>query len=307
MRRLPPLAAVRVFEAAARHENFTQAAQELGLTQAAVSYQIRILEERLGLSLFSRSKQRVTLTDSGRKLSLQVSSAFDSLDRAFESVVADDRGILSISCAISFGSSWLAHRLGSFQLHHPDLALRLTTENRLVDFARDDVDVAIRICRGPWPGLVQKFLFRSHVTPVCSAEFAARHALTDPAQLLSVPRISPDDDFWRFWFESHGIEIDREVGQRTVGFDNQLGEMRAVAVGHGVAMMTPLFWQPEFDSGRIVQPFAKLVLLSTSYWLVYPEHKRHQRKIRAFAEWMAAEVAESGANMPPEIFQPPEG
>ena len=268
-----------------------------------MSYQIRILEERLGLSLFSRSKQRVMLTESGRKLSLQVSNAFDSLDRAFESVLADDSGILSISCAISFGSSWLAHRLGSFQLRHPDLAVRLTTENRLVDFARDDVDVAIRIGRGPWPGLVQKFLFRGHVTPVCSAEFAERYGLADPAQLLSVPRISPDDSLWRLWFEAQGLQADGEARQRTVGFDNQLGEMRAVAVGHGVAMMTPLFWQPEFESGRIVQPFAPLALLRSSYWLVYPEHKRHQRKIRVFAEWLSAELAESGADMPPEIFQ----
>src|SRR5690349_9093124 len=123
MHRLPPLSAVRVFESAARHENFTQAAAELGMTQAAVSYQIRLLEERLGVSLFARVKGRVTLTEAGRRIAPMVADAFETLEGAFGGLLADDSGLLSISAAQSLATMWLAPRLGSFQVKHPDLAV----------------------------------------------------------------------------------------------------------------------------------------------------------------------------------------
>ncbi len=305
MRRLPPLAAVRVFECAARHENFTQAAQELGMTQAAVSYQIRVLEERLGLPLFHRSKQRVTLTDAGRRTAIQVTSAFDDLARAFDAIVADDGTVLSISTAPTFASSWLAPRLGTFQVAQPDLAVRLGSEDRLVDLGSGEADIAIRIGAGPWPGMVQHFLFRSHVTPICSADFLQQHEIAQPDHLPALPRISDDDAWWKLWFNRQGVSLDGEVRRRAVGFDSQLGEMRAVMAGHGVALMTPLFWQPEIEAGRLVQPFEDLLLLDNSYWLVYPEHKRNQAKIRAFRNWLAGEMKAASRGVPPEVFTAP--
>lgn len=149
MRKLPPLSAVRVFEAAARHENFTKAASELGMTQAAVSYQIRILEERLGAPLFARSKRRVTLTEAGRRAAPVISGAFDTLAEALSTIAADNESVLAVSTAPTFASAWLAPRLGTFQVRHSDLAVRLETSNRLVDFVAEDVDVAIRIGKGP--------------------------------------------------------------------------------------------------------------------------------------------------------------
>jgi LysR family glycine cleavage system transcriptional activator len=134
MRRIPPLTAVRVFEAAARHENFTAAAVELGMTQAAVSYQIRMLEERLGLPLFLRSKRRVTLSDAGRKAAPLVASAFDSLADAFAGIVEDDGAVLTISTTQTFASNWMAPRLGAFQFERPELAVRLITQNQIIDF-----------------------------------------------------------------------------------------------------------------------------------------------------------------------------
>src|SRR5688500_8190786 len=183
MRNLPPLSAVRVFEAAARHQNFTQAAAELGMTQAAVSYQIRLLEDRLGLSLFTRSKGRVSLTESGRRIAPLAASAFDTLEEAFSGLVSDDQGVLSISAVQTFASTGLAPRLGTFQIRHPDLAVRLSTDNRLVDFSTGEFHAAVRIGRGDWPGLRSHFLFRSHLTPICSADFAREHKLERPEQL----------------------------------------------------------------------------------------------------------------------------
>src|SRR4029079_15285927 len=133
MARLPPLAAVRVFDAAARHQNFTQAAAELGMTQAAVSYQIRLLEERLGASLFARVKGPVSLTESGRRIAPPVANAFETLEDAFSGLVAEDQALLSLSAAQTLATSWLAPRLGRFQVRHPNLAVRLSTDNRLGD------------------------------------------------------------------------------------------------------------------------------------------------------------------------------
>jgi LysR family glycine cleavage system transcriptional activator len=305
MRHIPPLSAVRVFESAARHENFTQAAAELGMTQAAVSYQIRLLEERLGVPLFARSKQRVTLTEAGRKAAPTVSGALDALSDAFSGLIAEDGAVLSISTAQSFASTWLSSRLGSFQIAQPDLAVRLSTDNRLVDFASEDVDVAVRIGNGPWPGLRQHFLFRSNVSPICSAEFAERYRLERPEQLLQVPRLSPDDRWWKLWLSEAGLTDSEATGPRGVGLDNQVMEANAALAGHGIAMMTPFFWREELRSGRLVQPFAHIALTGTSYWLVYPEHKRNQRKVSAFREWLRAEIAVTAAQEPAEVFAEP--
>src|ERR1044072_6345326 len=191
MGRLPPLSAVRVFEAAARRQNFTQAAAELGMTQAAVSYQIRLLEERLGVPLFARIKGRVSLTDAGRRIAPLVGSAFETLEEAFAGLVADDQALLSVSTAQTLATAWLAPRLGAFQVRHPDLAVRLSSDNRLIDFSTGEFHAAIRVGRGDWPGLKCHFLFRLNFSPICSAEFAPEQKLTRPEQLLDLPPPHP--------------------------------------------------------------------------------------------------------------------
>jgi len=307
MRKLPPLSAVRVFEAAARHENFTKAAAELGMTQAAVSYQIRILEERLGAPLFARSKRRVTLTEAGKRAAPVISGAFDTLADAFSTISADNENVLAISTAPTFASAWLAPRLGAFQVSHPDLAVRLETGNRLVDFISEDVDVAIRIGKGPWAGLRQHFLLRSHFSPICSPEFRDQHRLERPEQLLDLARLSPDDNWWKIWLAEVGVELGEEVHRPGIMLDSQIMEANAVLAGHGVALMTPHFWMKELKSGRMVQPFPHIRLSETCYWLVYPEHKRNQPKIRAFREWLLAEMSAASAEGPVEAFVEPNG
>ncbi len=290
MRQLPPLAAVRVFEAAARHGNFTRAAAELGMTQAAVSYQIRLLEERLGAPLFRRDKGRVTLTEAGRRAAPLVSGAFDALDDAFAAARRDSAAVLTISAANTFAANWLAARLGAFQLRHPDLAVRLDASDTLVDFARDTADVAIRSTRQPGPGLHGDRLFTSEFTPVASPAFLAAHPLAAPADLLAVPRLTPTDAWWQTWFDAAGVAA--AVGDHTgLHLDSQVVEGAAALAAQGVALLNPRMWTREIAAGRLVAPFALLATAGASFWLVCPESRRNLPKIRHFRDWLLAEVA----------------
>ncbi|HEY0116873.1 MAG TPA: LysR substrate-binding domain-containing protein [Allosphingosinicella sp.] len=305
MRNLPPLAAVRVFEAAARHQSFTQAAAELGMTQAAVSYQIKLLEQRLGVPLFLRANRRVQLSEAGRRASVLVSAGLDQVADAFSGLLADNEGVLTISTTQTFASEWLAPRLGAFQLPRPQLAVRLNTQNEVIDFAREEVDVGIR--SGPdcsiWTGLKCHFLFRSHATPMCTPEYRDEHALAAPADLLRATRITPQDIWWRHWFELVGLPMPGE-GSGGIRLDTQSMEGNAVMAGAGVAMLTPMFWRGAMANGRLVQLFPQINVEQTGYWLVYPEYKRQQAKILAFRDWMLAEVERMKAREHAAIFEP---
>jgi LysR family glycine cleavage system transcriptional activator len=305
MRHLPPLPSVRVFEAAARHENFTLAAGELGMTQAAVSYQIRLLEERLGVKLFVRSKRRVTLSEAGRRLAPVVSEAFDRLSEGFGAVVDEDESLLAISTAQTFASNWLSFRLGGFQIARPELAVRLHTSNAMTDFARDDVDVAIRMGSGPWPGLRQHFLFCLYGTPLCTPEFRDRHRLERPEDLLRVPRLNAHDWWWKQWLEEAGVVLEDAPARRGIRLDSQALEGNAALAGHGVGLLTPLYWRSELAAGRLVQPFDLVVVSGPALWLVYPEQKRGRAKIRAFRDWLLQEMAAEAGMAPADAFRTP--
>ena len=297
MRRIPPLASVRVFEAAARHLNFTTAGDELGMTQAAVSYQIRLLEERLGVALFRREKKRVSLTEAGRKIAPILSSAFDMIDDAFAVARTEHEALLTISAGQTFASNWIAPRLGGFQVAHPEMAVRVQTSNDLVDFARDDVDVAIRGGTGPWPGLVRHFLFRQHFTPMCGPGFLASHPeLKAPADLLQMALISPEDIWWRYWLKAAAVETDGARIRPGIRLDSQTTQGNAAMADQGVALLTPCFWTREIAAGRLVQPFPQIAFDGTGYWLVYPERRSGVGKVRRFREWILAEVAAQAAD-----------
>jgi LysR family glycine cleavage system transcriptional activator len=291
MRHLPPLAAVRVFEAAARHENFTAAATELGMTQAAVSYQVKLLEERLGVPLFRREKRRVLLTEAGRRAAAPVSRAFDAIDGAFADLRAEDEGLLTVSTSSTFANTWLAWRLGAFQMAHPEMAVRLQTTNALTDFAGDDVDIAIRAGRGPWPDLAQEKLLAIDFTPMCSPAFLDRHPIADPADLLGVPRISAHDPWWPHWLREAGVDTPSAAPRGGVRLDSQANEGHAAMAGQGVAMLTPFFWRNDLAERRLVRLFDQVSTRGYAYWLVYPEHRRTTPKIKRFREWLLAELA----------------
>ena len=292
MRRLPPLAAVRVFEAAARHLNFTTAADELGMTQAAVSYQIRGLEERLGMPLFLRAKGRVTLSDAGRRAAPLVSSAFDALDGAFAALRTEEAGVLTISSATTFAYNWLAPRLGGFQLAQPDIAVRLHSSNTMVDFARDEIDVGIRAISAPGFDLHADPLFSVDVTPMASPAYLARQPMYVPADLLAVQRLSPEDVWWPIWFAAVGLAPEpQRAGLR---LDSQVIEGAAAIAGQGIAILSAQMWSRELADGRLVAPFTETAPTGAGFWLVCPESRRNVPKIKAFRAWLLAEVAASG-------------
>ncbi|HET9355228.1 MAG TPA: LysR substrate-binding domain-containing protein [Sphingomicrobium sp.] len=291
MRRLPPLSAVRVFEAAGRHENFTAAAQELRMTQAAVSYQVRLLEERLGAPLFVREKGRARLSPLGARLMPQLTGAFDAIDAAFAAQREEDEGLLTVATTFTFANTWLAWRLGGFQMAHPGFAVRLMTGNAITDLHGGEADVAIRAGAEPWEGLTCEPLMTIDFTPMCTPGFLARTEERlgrelEPADLMSLPMISPDDPWWDTWFAAAGV---RHEGRRQVAglrLDSQADEGHAAMGGQGVVLLTPEFWKNDIKDGRLVQIFPLTATAGFRYWLVYPEHRRRVPKIRHFREWL---------------------
>lgn len=296
MRHLPPLAAVRAFEAAARHENFTVAASELGMTQAAVSYQVKLLEERIGAPLFRREKRRVILTEAGARAAAALTRAFDGIDAAFAAIRAENAALLTISGSNTFTNTWLARRLGGFQIAHPDMAVRLLTSDALVDFATEDVDVAIRSGSGGWPGLDQQLLMAIDFTPMCSPDFLAEYGgAISPAALPTLPLISPQDPWWARWLAEAGVVLDDAALRHGIRLDSQAHEGHAAMAGQGIAMLTPFFWRNDIAAGLLLRPFAQVSTLGDGYWLVSPEHRRGVTKIKRFREWIVAEMTRHGA------------
>ncbi|PZQ54113.1 MAG: LysR family transcriptional regulator [Novosphingobium pentaromativorans] len=303
MDRLPPLTAIRAFEAAGRHENFSRAAEELAMTQAAVSYQIRQLEDRVGKPLFVREKGRVRLSDVGRRLLPALTGAFASMTDAFAAVWSEDEDVLSLNASVSIGASWLSERIGRFQLRHPDLAVRMSLSNEVVDLATSPYDAAIRVGYGKWDGLRADFLFRQHFSPICAPVFLERNAIEKPEDLLSVERFAPNDRWWAGWFAVNGIGTPPPPRTGIV-FDNQLQEATAMREGFGIALMSPLFWRAELDAGRLVQPFGTLYYPGPAQWLVHSESRAGVRKIERLREWLREEIAIDRAFLPAEVWEP---
>ncbi len=290
MRSLPPLAAVRVFEAAARHENFTAAAGELAMTQAAVSYQVGSLEKRLGVLLFHREGKRVALSDVGRRLAASLTGAFDSMDAAFAALRNDDEATLTVSTTVVFANAWFAWNLGSFQMANPAVAVRLSAVDAIVDFSRGDVDLAVRAGVGDWKDVTAEFLFDMDVTPMCSPAFLeARGGALDPLDLPALPLIGSEDLWWPQWLAAAGVDV--APGMRPgMRLDSQAHAGNAAIAGQGVAMLTPFFWRNDIADGKLVRPFELEAKTGLSYWLVYPPHRRNSPKVRAFREWLLARV-----------------
>lgn len=291
---LPPLQAIRAFEAAARHASFTKAANELGMTQAAVSYQIKVLEERIGTPLFLRKPRQVALTETGQRLAPAITEAFALIGDAYAAARGGADGLLCISTVQTFASNWLARHLGSFQIAHPSLAVRLDTSSHMVDFAREAVDLGIRSGGGNWPGLAAHLLFRADFTPMLSPKLTESiGGVKTPADLLRLPILDPEDAWWKAWFVAAGLppdDLTRRTGS-SMGSQASLGS--AAMAGHGVAILTRALFAAELGDGRLIQPFDISGDDGHAYFLVYPESRRNVPKIKAFREWILDEVAQS--------------
>ncbi len=300
MNRLPPLNALRSFEAAARHLSFTRAAEELFVTQAAISHQIKALEQDLGVPLFRRLNRALTLTDEGQALLPYVKNAFDQLTtgvRALEDIRTSGR--LSITTTPSFAGHWLVARLGRLRLAHPDLEIQLSANERLMDFMRDGIDCAIRHGDGDWPDLRVDRLFQAKIVPVCSPGLLKGPTpLRTPADLAHHTLLHALDgyDEWRVWLSAAGVDdIDLDHGLR---LDTGGLALQAAANGAGVAIGRIPLINDEIASGHLVEPFDLTLDEQYAYYFVAPEATADQPKIAAFRDWLLAEAARENAGAP---------
>ena len=276
------LSALRAFEAAARHLSFTRAGMELSVTQAAISHQVKSLEERLGLELFRRTPRGLVLTDEGRALMLPVGESFAQLSRAlgqFESGRLKD--VVTVGAVGTFAVGWLMDRLPDFTLRHPMIDLRLLTNNNKVDLAGESLDYAIRFGDGAWHGIHAEKIMDAPCAPVCSPATAEK--LKTPADLAACPLLrSYRSQDWPQWLRLAGAP---DVTARGTLFDSSWIMVQAALRGGGVALVPVAMFGRELERGDLVQPFAFEADLG-SYWLTRLMSRSESRGMVSFRNWL---------------------
>src|SRR3954469_2662924 len=271
LRRLPPLNGLKAFEAAARHESFTRAGEELCVTQGAVSHQVKALEAELGVRLFQRERQRLVITEAGRAYLDVVRDAFDRLAAGTARLLQrQNSGVLTVSTSPDFAAKWLVHRLGRFAEAHPDIDLRVSATLHHVDFAREDVDLAVRHGDGHWPGLDATRLCSEQLFPVCSPKLVSgRNRITTASDLLKFPLLRLDDwNTWSSWFEAAGVADPVAHGPVL----NRASMLIDAAVDcQGVALARTALAASDLISGRLVRPIDVSLRMANTYWIVCPK------------------------------------
>lgn len=298
-RRLPPLNALRAFEAAARHLSFTAAAAELNVTQAAISHQIRGLEERLGLKLFRRAGRGLLLTDAAQAYLPEVGAAFDRLVEATRRLHQHDAaGVLNATVLPSFAAKWLLPRLGRFRAAHPEIDLRISSSAEQVDLAREDFDLALRAGGGRYPGMRVDLILTEKFFPVCSpALLSGTRPLRVPEDLRQHTLLHDEPrDLWQLWLNTVGVaNIDATRGP---GFSDSGMVIQAALEGQGIAIAKGTLAADDLAAGRLVRPFDQSLPANYSYWLVCPEASAERPKIAAFRDWLLAEARMSQGDAP---------
>jgi LysR family transcriptional regulator, glycine cleavage system transcriptional activator len=298
-RRLPPLNALKAFEAAARHESFTRAAEELCVTQGAVSHQVKALEAELGLKLFNRERQRLVITEAGRAYLGVVRDAFDRIAAGTERLLQrQSGGALAVSVSPNFAAKWLVHRLGRFAEVHPEIDLRVSAQPHHVDFAREDIDLAIRHGDGNAPGLHITRLCVEELFPVCSPKLlSGRNPLRQTSDLNRFTLIHVSDrqgwssrQGWDQWLDFAGVSgVDSSRG---LVLDQASMAIDAAVDGQGVVLTRTALAAWDLIGGRLVRPFDIAMPASYGYWIVCAKATAKLPKIVAFSEWLVAEAAE---------------
>lgn len=292
LRRLPPLNALKAFEAAARHESFTRAAEELCVTQGAVSHQVKALEAELGIKLFNRERQRLVITDAGREYLNVVRDAFDRVAVGTERLLQrQSSNMLTVSTSPDFAAKWLVNRLGRFAEEHPTIDLRVSATLHHVDFAREDVDLAVRHGDGNWPGLDVVRLSAEHLFAVCSPKLlAGRNRLAKPADLLKFPLLHVDSrKDWAKWLEAAGVD-GGELSHGPV-LNRESMVIDAAIDGQGVALARTTLVASDLINGRLVRPLDEELRLPKTYWIICPKATTTLPKIVTFRKWLLAEAA----------------
>ena len=296
-RRLPPLNALKAFEAASRHLSFTRAAEELFVTQAAVSHQIKALEENLGLKLFRRKNRSLLLTEEGQSYFLDIKDIFTSLSDATEKLLAKTAtGALTVSSAPSFAIQWLVPRLAQFSELNPDIDVRIKAVDMDEGALVDDVDVAIYYGRGNWPGVRAYKLRTEYLLPVCAPSLLnGPKPLNSPEDLKHhtlLHDLSRRD--WKAWMRQAGV-TSVNVNHGPI-FSLSTLVLQAAIHGQGVALGYSVLARPEIEAGRLVCPFDQLLMSKNAYYLVCHESQADLGKIKVFREWMLALFANEEAS-----------
>ncbi len=293
-RRLPPLNALRAFEAVARHLSITGAAEELGVTPGAVSQSVKALEDYLGRPLLERTPRGLVLTEAAAAALPSLSEGFDLLLDGSRRLAGPERGgRLTISVAPSFAAKWLAPRLPDFSEAHPEMDVQVQASMGLANFESEGVDLAVRYGAGRWPGLETKLLMREEVTPVCAQKLAEE--LTSPADLTKFTLIHDDSSLadescpdWPMWLKAAGVtNIDATRGPR---FNQSNLALEAAMSGRGVVLAKRALAQADLDAGRLAAPFAMRTPIDFAYYLVYPPGRARSRPARAFINWLIAQA-----------------
>ena len=299
---LPSLNGLRAFEASARLLSFTLAAEELNVTQTAISHQIRRLEEQLGLKLFLRQNRALALTPEAREYLPPVRTAFEDLRRATARLLQPDQdGRLTVSTTASLATKWLVSRVAAFQDANPGMEVRIATSTHLVDFGREEVDLAIRYGRGHWPGVRADWLMAERLFPVCApALLTGPDPLRQPADLarhtLLHATISRDD--WRLWLTAAGLPHEL-AARRGLTFDLGFMAIQAAMDGLGVALGRLHLVEADIRAGRLVAPFDTELPQDAGYYIVTPDATADTPKIRRFRDWLIASATPGGLIGPP--------
>ncbi len=293
--RLPPLNALRSFEAAARHLSFTRAAEELHVTQAAISHQIKALEDDLGLPLFRRLNRALLLTDEGQTLYPAVRDAFQLIADAAARLKGRERtGTLTVSTLPSFAVKWLVPRISRFQDRNPDIDLRIAANERIADLVRDGIDVSIRFGAGAWTGVRCEKLVDESITPVCSPALLPQ--IGSPGDLAHLTLLHeemlplPGFPNWSDWLAAAGLADVVDAG-RGIRFSHTHMMLQAAIDGRGVALGLSILAADDVAAGRLAAPFDLVLPSGYAYYLVMPPAAVDRPKIRAFRDWMLAEMA----------------
>ena len=290
---LPPLTALRTFVAAGQHGSFQEAAREIGVTPSAISHQVRTLEAWLEAPLFKRTARQVTLTAKGRRFLKDIEGAFGRIRKGAQRVRGDGRKArLRVSALPLFTNAWLIPRLADFEARHPDITLSIETANRVVDLERDGIDVGIRNMRAPSPGLVVRKLLDIRSTPLCSRKLTSgANALRRPRDLVShtLIHISARPESWRDWLKAAGLPNLKPKHELT--FDTVPAALEAAARGHGVTMgLSPMVWEAAIAES-LVAPFGAATHVPSSYYVVHRKADAARGEIKAFVDWLTAEMA----------------
>jgi DNA-binding transcriptional LysR family regulator len=298
-RKIPSTVALSAFEAAARHQSFTKAAEELSVTQSAICRQIAVLEDLVGVKLFRRTKRGVTVTEAGLSYARSVRARLDEMERdTLELMGNGAQGTtLDLGVVPTFATNWLLPRLAGFRRVHPHIIVNLTPRTRPFLFDDTALDAAIYAGEASWPGTEGHFLMRENLIAVASPALIAPRTVLKASQLARLPLLQQTTrpHAWRDWFQSQGLNVENDMA----GPRLELFSMLAMAAIHGmgVALIPKFLVEKELASGQLVQVVKHAYLSDRSYYLIYPELKADRPALGAFRDWLDKEARQYREHM----------